>query len=304
MIRMPARLRRKRRVRFVLDNIIWVSIATIIIALGLAVFIVWFFHKIFPEKPSTTAMASSVASLIFIVLIGYGLNNIFGLKRDRDSRLFGLQQQHLSQLRPVLKLESDRLRDLSSQFQTTGLLITNDTPITSHDAIAQQLTPDVMSSDLANHYPTFVRAKEALIDKVVSHDRNFENAIVEAESEERFSDTSWFTKRLLAITFIQQCTGMNSGFVLNSAPSTYSFSLFGRSQGVSGSPSLTVPNDLLGAYRKYKRFRPSPGLQAQCNSLRESSHYIADSAQDLSKQALLLAQKMTLQGDCDFIKLD
>jgi hypothetical protein len=105
-------------IRFGQHNL--VSIATVIVALSFGVFIVWFFHKIFPEKPSTTAMASSVTSLIFIVLIGYGLNNLFGLKRDRDSRVFGLQQQHLSQLRPVLKLESDRLQDIAEIYWLGG----------------------------------------------------------------------------------------------------------------------------------------------------------------------------------------
>ncbi len=249
-------------------------------------------------------MASSVTSLIFIVLIGYGLNNLFGLKRDRDSRVFGLQQQHLSQLRPVLKLESDRLQDIAKQFQTNGLLVSNEIPITNRDVIEKQFEPDVMSSDLANHYRAYVSAKQTLIDKIVSYDKDFEDAIVLTEREARFSDISWFTKRNLAITFLQQCSGINSGFVLTSNPGGYSFSHFGSSQGMSGPAPVTVPADLLGAYGKYKRFRPSPELQNQCNGLRESSRHIAISIDDLSRQALLLAQKMTLQGECDFIKLD
>jgi hypothetical protein len=196
------------------------------------------------------------------------------------------------------------LQDIARQFHTAGLLVANEIPVTNRNAITEQLAPDVMSSDLVNHFPEYVSAKQSLISKIVTHDKDFEDAIVVTKRESNFSDISWFTKGNLAITFLQQCTGVSSGFILNSSPGGYSFSHFGAGQGISGPVPVTVPADLLGAYRKYKRFRPSQELQTQCNSLRDSSHYIANSAQDLSKQALLLAQKMTLQGDCDFIKLD
>src|SRR3989442_9247301 len=169
--------------------------ATIIVALSLALFFVWFFHKIFSERPRTTAMASSVSSLIFIALVGYGLNNLFGLKRDRDTRLFSLQQQHLSQLRPVLKLESERLEEIAKQFHQQGLLVANETPTTDPERISQLVEPDVMSPDLSNHYPEDATLKEALAGKIIAHDKHFQDAIALTERESAFKDIHWFTKR-------------------------------------------------------------------------------------------------------------
>ncbi len=290
---------------FVFDHIISVSVATIILALSLALFFVWFFHKIFPDKPSTTAMASSVASLIFIVLIGYALNNLFGLKRDRDTRLFGLQQQHLSQLRPVLKLESERLEEIAKEFHQQGLLVASEYPTTDPERIMQRVEPDVMSPDLSNHYSEYTTAKAALEAKIITHDKNFEDAIVLTLRESGFKDISWFTKRNLSITFVQQCMGLGPGFVLQVNPSGYSFSHFGGGQSAGGGPAaLAGVQELVSADRRYKNFRPSQELRNRCKILQTSSHDIESSAENLSRQALLLAQRTTLQGPCSFIKLE
>ncbi len=305
MLRPPSAPATTTSASFVFDHIISVSIATIILALSLALFFVWFFHKVFPAKPSTTAMASSVASLIFIVLIGYALNSLFGLKRDRDTRFFGLQQQHLNQLRPVLKLESERLEEIAKAFHQQGLLVLNENPTVDKEQITQRIFPDVMSPDLSNHYSEYATAKATLAAKIITHDEEFQDAIAMTERESGFKDASWFTKRNLSMTFIQQCMGLGPGFVLQLSPNGYSFSHFGGSQGASGGPAaLAGVQELVSANGRYKKFRPSQRLQHLCNSLQASSHDIETSAENLSKQALLLAQRTTLQGPCSFIKVE
>src|SRR5437588_4786701 len=138
---------------FFLDHLPWVSLGTIFAVLCLAVFVIWLLHRLFPEKPSTTATASAVVNIILASLVGLWLTGLLSLKRDKDARAWSVKQEHLNQLRPVLKHESERLEDIANNFQRQGFMADDkSSPTVDLGHISALIEPDIMSSDLVNHY--------------------------------------------------------------------------------------------------------------------------------------------------------
>ena len=75
----------------------------------LAVILVLLVFRIFPLVLGDTKgpqIASSMASLVIVGLIGVFLSNVLQGVRAKEARLGTLRDQHLSQLRPALKAEA------------------------------------------------------------------------------------------------------------------------------------------------------------------------------------------------------
>lgn len=275
-----------------------------VVAFALVFLVVWIVHCLFPETPSRTPMAMAFVSIVVAAIFGVALNNLFAIRRDHDSREWNMRQQHLAQLRPVLKSESDRLTSLATEIQQSGFLHGEHSGIrTSESEMSMYLNPDVMSFDLANHYGDYFESKNKLSADLLSHDRKFVEMVSTAQKELGIHDISWFTAQTLATSYVAHCAGRGPGLTVQIAPDGKgftSFSILGQSTGGS---ELIAP-DLLNAYRRYRVFRPSAALQEACQSLVKSADDIQKKAADLSKMALLLEQETALRGSCRFLRSD
>jgi hypothetical protein len=247
-------------------------------------------------------MAMALVSILVAAIFSVALNNLYGLKRDREARQWTVRQQHLVQLRPVLKQESDQIaRRVADNFHRVGFLEPLNEMngilegvITTPSDLVSIFEPNLMSFDLANHYPEYAKSKKDLEPAILNHDRNFSSAVAEAQKELGVHDISLFSAEVLAKTFVVQCMGRGQGFTLTKS----GFSVFRLGVGISGQ----LPSDVRYAYQHYQAFKPSSSLQDACNSLRASADSIEKKASDLSKTAQMLGQETTLRGDCPFVK--
>jgi len=289
---------------FVTQHLIWTTAIMTVIAFAVVFLVVWIVHSLFPEAPSRTPTAMAFVSIVVAGIFGVALNNLFAIRRDRDSREWNMRQQHLAQVRPVLKSESERLASLAQEMQQRGFLHgEHDAVRTSESKTSTYLQPDVMSFDLAHHYPDYIASKKRLASELLAHDRTFAETVAEAVREMQIHDISWFSAQNLAISYVAHCAGRGPGFTVQIAPDgrgVTRFSTLGQTNG--GSEQISP--DLLYAYQHYRAFRPTRNLQEACESLRKSADDIDKTAADLSKEALLLAQETALRGNCRFLRID
>lgn len=272
----------------------------LVVAIVLILFVVWLVHLLVPETPSRTPMATGFVSIVVAAIFGVALNNLYALKRDRDGRVWNVRQQHLDQLRPVLKQESDQLAGLAQEFHVRGFLEGEHGGVRSTaQELAPFLEPNVMSFDLANHYPEYAQSKQRIEADIVNHDRSFSSAVTEAQSELGVHDISSLSAERLADTFLVECMARGQGFTLKVTPRGQSFSVSYYGATISGSGP--VSSELVYFYRRYRAFRPSQSLKNTCDSLRSSADAIEKQARDLSKSALLQEQETTLRGNCSFV---
>jgi hypothetical protein len=288
----------------VVRHLIWTTVIMTAIASVLVFLVVWIVHKFFRDSATKTPTAMAFVSVVVAAIFGVALNNLFAIRRDRDSRDWNVRQQHLAQLRPVLKSESDRLAGLANEMHTSGFLHGEHARVRIGESeISTYLEPDVMSFDLANHYPGYAASKNRLASDLLAHDRKIVESAEEAAKEIGIHDISWFTAQDLGITYVAHCIGRGPGFTMQIAPDGRGFLSFSTLWQSTGGGEQASP-DLLYAYRHYRALRPSPSLQEACESLRKSAANIEGSASSLSKEALLLAQETTLRGNCEFLGID
>jgi hypothetical protein len=275
---------------------------TVLAVLSLLI-LVWFAisiaHQKWPDSRIAAPLASAVVSVAVAAIFSVGLNNLFAEKRDRDTRLWNMRQQHLAQLRPVLRLESEQLISLAEGFRKDGFLPGNDYAVrTNPPEISHFFEPDVMSPDLANHYERYVASKNELAAVVLDHEKKFSNTVGDVQRELGAHTNTWFMERKLAVTFVVACTGRGPGYTLTVNPSAYNYSIW----GVGGGGTVPVPQGMLADYRRYRNLKASRDLQNNCESLRTRADEIEKTARDLSNQAFRQAEETALRGTCPFLQ--
>jgi hypothetical protein len=284
---------------FLLNHLMWVTLLAIFLVLSVAVLIVWFLHRIFHDQPVITPVSVVVVNVILAALVGLLLNNLWGMKRDRDGRLWNLQQQHLGRLRVTLKAEADGLKAVATAFQQEGYITDVHGMVLEPQPILTRISPDVLSSDLENHYPDYVSAKRELARKVANHDKSFAQATTLAGLELNVQATSLFNADTVALTFVEQNLGKGTGLILQRSTKGFLLAYFGSSL----SSSLPVDPRVISVSRRYDTFRPTDALVSRLKELRESSDGIEQSARQLSDEALLLAEQTRLPGKCAFVQM-
>jgi hypothetical protein len=284
---------------FFLNHLLWVTLLAIVIALFVVVLVVWVLHRIFHDIPFITPVSMVVVNVLLAVLVGVLLNNLWGMKRDRDGRLWNLQQQHLGRLRVTLKAEADGLKAVATAFQQEGYITDVHGIVLESQPILTRTSPDVLSSDLENHYPDYVSAKRELARKVANHDKDFAQATTLAGRELNVQATSWFNADTVALTFVEQNLGKGPGLILQRAATGFTLTYFGSNL----SAPLPIDPRVISVSRRYDAFRPTDALVSRLKELRESSDGIEQSARQLSDEALLLAEQTRLPGKCAFVQM-
>lgn len=284
---------------WLLNHLMWVTLLAIVIALFVAVFVVWILHRIFHDIPFITPVSMVVVNVLLAVLVGVLLNNLWGMKRDRDGRLWNLQQQHLGRLRVTLKAEADGLKAVATAFQKEGYITDVHGMVLEPQPILTLTSSDVLSSDLENHYPDYVFAKRDLARKVANHDKDFAQVAALAGRELNVRATSWFNADTVALTFVEQNLGKGPGLILQRSATGFTLTYFGANVGTSQSPEP----GLISVSRRYDSFRPTDALVSRLKELRQSSDGIEQSAKQLSDEALLLEEQTRLPGKCAFVQM-
>ena len=281
-----------------LDHLLLVTVATVLFAIVLALCIFLLLTRHYPHEATRASFGTAVVSVVVTVLFGVALNNLYALKRDRDGRLRNLRDQHYSQLKPVLRIESSKLTDIADMMaKQAHINRVNGYEGTEIDVPAM-LWPDVMSRDLWQHFPDYDQAKHVLLSQIDAQDQEFRDTVVLAEQDIKPTarlDAYW--RRINAMSYVEKCVGRGNGVKLVVQQGGYNFEYWGVSSGGSGQPSL----DEIAAFRAFESMKPSATVTSHCDRLKKRADTILNDARELSKQAQLFSESTILKGNCEFM---
>ncbi len=294
---------------WLVHHLIVTSVNVVIIAVLLTLAVFRLIHHVYPHEGTRAQFATALVSLSVTVLFSVFLNNLFAAKRERDGRYWALRDQHFAQLKVILRTESEKLQALAKQIEEQGHVgpITKDVGFASADP-KTLLWPDVISSDLGNHFPQYEHRKRMLSEEINAQDEEFLNLSSAIQAQLKPPVASPYWKDTISVSTVEECIGHGNGTILTVTENGYSFGTWGGSVGGSGggaNPPRPAP-DQVAAYEAYKSLRahPVPEMVTHCKNLNTRAHNIADQAKSLSKEALLLAQGTALTGNCEFVNVD
>ena len=248
------------------------------------------------------ALSGSVANIVLGVVLGVWLNNLFALRRDREVRVWGLRQQHLARLQPILRADAERLDQLAKTMSAEGYLL--NLTDTSAPGVQQRehdfWEADILSNDLREHFRSYFDAKQSLRTAVRSQDQQFWETMRSVEKNGRLQKYP-SRVREVSVAVLDKCMGHGSGLRLIVNESGFNYiSHGGALGGGSGKPS----QDVVAAFSAFNSFRPSADLLKTCATLAQHADQLATRTQQLSTEAKALAEQTTLEGSCQFVRLN
>jgi hypothetical protein len=163
--------------------------------------------------------------------------------------------------------------------------------------LVAMLWPDVMSQDLANHFPRYDQSKHALGSQIEAQDQEFRETVllVGKSLSSANVDPSW--RGIDAMSYVEKCVGRGNGVLLQVRPGSFSFEYWGAGGGGGGQPSP----DQVATFRAFESLKPTASVTSHCNSLKERAEAIRKGASELSKEAQILAESTILTGTCAFM---
>jgi hypothetical protein len=217
---------------------------------------------------------------------------------DESNRARALRDQHYELLRPVLKSELSHLKGIAEQIRTQGHFAPMREGGAKNNASAE-LWPEVMSRDLANHFGEYDKAKQHLQSEIDALDSEFRQTLSSVESQIKpAEDLTPYWTRTAALNFVEKCLGHWDGIKFIIQGNGYNFESLG---GIGGGSSIPPPPDQVAAAQAYQSIEPT-AMGEHCESLKRRVEKIRSTTEDLSKQAILLSEKVVLNGTCQFLK--
>lgn len=285
---------------WIINHLLFVSVLIILYAIALVAMIVWIFHLIYRHQATKPQLVTALISIAITGLFSVFLNDLYAMKRDRDSRIRTLRDQHFSQLRTALRAETVKLQQLAATVNAQGRFASvpqyESKPVPAEDF----LWPDVMSHDLAEHFPAYQQAKLHLLSEIDTQDAEFRTALSYAEEQLKpaaHMDTYW--RNAVVMSSAESCVGRGNGIRIEVKDQGYTFAQWGSNGSAAGKPS----REQWAAYHAFEKLSQG-GPPKFCQSMRERAETIVNDARTLSKEAQLESESTILKGTCEFLKSD
>ncbi len=285
---------------WIIQHLLIVTFLMVIFAISLALLIFLGLTRHYGHDETRPQVGSALVSLVVAVLFSVILNNWYAVKRDRDNRLRAFRDQHLAQLKPVLRAESLKLAEIADDMKKDGHITQVDNYRTVTLGPNTMLWPDVMSQDLQRHFPEYDKSKRALLSNIESQDQEYRLAVALVKSKIRPRTLDPNLKDITAVGFVVHCLGLGPGIKLTVNEGGYNYEYPGVVLGGNGKPSP----DQMAAFHAFQSLRPDTAISSHCVSLKDRADKVFHSADDLSRQALLLSETTVLKGTCDFVASD
>jgi hypothetical protein len=291
---------------WIVEHLLVVTVLMLMLAVITVLGIFWLVPKIYRHATLIPQFAGAAASMVIAVLFSVVLSNWYALSRDRDNRLRALRDQHYGQLRPVLRNESAKLRGLATLIAKQGHISKAGKYYGgAFDDPSAALWPDVMSHDLQQHFDDYDSSKKRLLSLIDLQDKEFRELLNVVERRIKpASALVPYWKELASLSFIEECLGNGGGIKLRVFKEGYFFEYLGGSVGGSGGgaqPPRPSPDQVAG-FRAFQSLHLDPPLTTKCHNLKSRAEDLQHSAENLAKEALLLAEGTILKGTCEFIK--
>ena len=285
----------------IVQHLIIVTFLIVIFAVGLVVLIFLGLTRIYKHEPTRSQFGSALVSLLVAVLFSVILNNLYAVRRDRDSRLRNLRDQHYTQLKSVLRTESSKLAEVAEQITKWAHITRVDQYENIQGDASAMLWPDVMSGDLRNHFATYDQSKHSLLSQIEAQDQEFRETVALAEKEIKPTGVDPYWREVNAVSYVEECVGRGNGVRLKVTEGGFSIEYWGASVGASGGgthPPRPSP-DQVAAFRAFRSLKPDVSLGPHCGSLKRRAEGIIRAAQELSKEAQLQSEATILKGTCE-----
>jgi len=195
-------------------------------------------------------------------------------REANERRLSEIRQVHLGQLQPVLRTDAQKLSEVARRIRADGRVtdINKDRSATVVELRSLFVSHGVLSGDLQNHYQEYSQAKERLRRNVSEHEAEFYTATSLLTTKLSLPPGAEHRRLEVARSLLEKCLGKG--------------------------PGTAVAED------EFTAFLSDSDVTAHCESLKKRAARIAANADKLSAEALVLAQRTTLPGECKYTKLD
>ena len=284
---------------------LWITLGLAGTVALLPVVAIPFLGRFYPHAETRSHFTNALITVALTLLLFIPLTHIFALNRDRGNRLKSLRDHHFGQLKPILLSESAKMQSIEEQVKAYACLPDpTRTGVVTNSALRALIWPEVMSSDLKQHFSNYDESKNGLFKELEAQDEEFLTAVQDAENEIKpLPDLVPYWKKVVAVSAVEQCMGRGEGVKLVLTDSAYTFSYFGGSSSASGGPPPPRPSpDQVAATNAFTSFKVGRTVTSHCESLNRRAESIISTARELSKKALLLSEGTILKGDCEFVQ--
>src|SRR6266850_2968655 len=223
---------------------------------------------------------------------------------SNERRLSEARQAHLRQLQPVLRADAEKLSEIARRIRGGGRVtdIRKDRSDNAVELRSLFVSHRVLSEDLQNHYQEYSKAKERLRRNVSEQEVEFYKATqlvmtalaLPPGAEHRRPEVAW--------SFLEKCLEKGPGMTLTVRADGYQYTARGDSHVYAG--TTMVAEDQRAAFDAFTSFLPDAEVGAQCASLKKRAAGISATAEKLSTEALVLAERTALPGECKYTKPD
>lgn len=196
-------------------------------------------------------------------------------------RALEVRQSHLRQLQPVLRTDAEKLSEIARRIRASGRVtdFSKDRTDNAGELRSLFVSHRVLSGDLQNHYQEYAQAKERLRRTVAEQEEEFRK-VIELVGTMLSLPPGAEQRRLEATrALLEKCVD--------------------KGPGKAG--TTVVDEDVRAAH---EAFQADSDVAAHCESLKKRASGLAANAEKLSTEALALAGRTTLPGDCKYTKPD
>lgn len=165
-------------------------------------------------------------------------------------------------------------------------------------------SPDLLTADLANHFPDYWQARQQLWKDVERQDAEFGDTVARVSTSVHLPSHAENQRVTVGRAFLEKCMGKGPGFTLEVSKDSYSYRFPGGGGGSSSGGNVRPPEYLTAILEGFQSIKLTTETMKRCETLTKGAASITTKAMELSRQAQLLAERTVLTGDCEYIKLD
>ena len=289
---------------WILNHALLITLIVIVITVGVAVLLYRYSERVSQQNPAMSKIAAFGPQLVMVILIMFLLNNLWAAVREREQRAWSLRQNHQVRLQVVLRTDAESLSIIARKATTVGRISGfNKGTVPDTSELESLFSPDLLTADLANHFPEYWRDKQQLIKDVNQQDTEFGDTVERVSKTLQLPSYAENRRIELGRNYLAKCLDKGQGFTLTVSEGSYSYTTLDGGGSSSGG-SVKPPQDLTAAFNAFQSISPDSETVEHCRALKTGAVSIAKKSKDLSDQVKLLAERGTLTGDCEYTKLD
>ena len=201
-----------------------------------------------------------------------------------DRRPDEARRAHLRQLQPVLRAEAEKISEVARRMLADGRVtdLNKDRSEIASELRSMFSPKGALSEDLQNHYPDYSRARDRLRRSVAEQEEEFRRTVLLVMTKLSPAAGAEPRRQDIAGAVLEKCLEKGPGMILKAG----------------------ATDDERAAFEAFASFQPDADVAAHCESLKRRAAAISASATKLSTEALALAERTVLPGECRYARLE